>query len=110
MDNYNVLFGKKIKTIRKAKGLTQEKLAELVNRSKNHISKIEQGLANPPLSLIIDIAIALNVTPYSLFEFDIEHSGREKPVDIKNEFEKITDKKHLNILFNIHKILLKETL
>ncbi len=41
-------IGRKIKTLRLEKGLTQEKLAECVNISREHISCIERGknLAN----------------------------------------------------------------
>ena len=36
-------IGKKIKTLRLAKGLSQEKLAEYINESREHISYIERG-------------------------------------------------------------------
>ena len=41
-------IGKKIKSLRLEKGLSQEKLAEFVNMSREHISCIERGknLAN----------------------------------------------------------------
>jgi transcriptional regulator with XRE-family HTH domain len=60
-------MGERIKQLRKSKRITQEELAVRVNRSKNHISKIETGVANPPVSLIFDIAVALDVTPDVLF-------------------------------------------
>lgn len=36
-------IGKKIKTLRLAKGLSQKKLAEYINESREHISCIERG-------------------------------------------------------------------
>lgn len=36
-------IGKKLKTLRLDRGLSQEKLAELVNMSREHISCIERG-------------------------------------------------------------------
>jgi len=36
-------IGKKLKTLRLEKGLSQEKLAEYVNMSREHISCIERG-------------------------------------------------------------------
>lgn len=36
-------IGKKFKTLRLAKGLSQEKLAEYINMSREHISCIERG-------------------------------------------------------------------
>ncbi|MCM1265656.1 MAG: helix-turn-helix domain-containing protein [Candidatus Gastranaerophilales bacterium] len=108
MNNYRLLLGEKIKRLRKEKFLTQERFAELVNRSKNHISKIEQGLANPPLSLLLDIANILQVHPCELFNFD-DYLLTLTKINIKNEFDSIKDKKHLEILYKIHKVLLSES-
>ena len=75
MNKYSELLGHRIKYLRKEKNITQERLAEIINRSKNHISKIELGLTNPPISLVFDIAQALNVHPHELFIFsDVEYS------------------------------------
>lgn len=40
-------LGKKIKELRKSKGFTQEKLAELANIDAKHLSKIENGVHTP---------------------------------------------------------------
>ena len=40
MDKIKHLLGENIKHIRKKQNITQENLAELVDRSKKHISKI----------------------------------------------------------------------
>ncbi len=40
-------LGKKIKELRKSKGLTQEKLVELANIDNKHLSKIENGIHLP---------------------------------------------------------------
>ena len=55
---------------RKRKGLTQENLAELVNVSRTHISKIEARYVHTSLSLekLFDIADALDVPPAKLLE------------------------------------------
>ena len=108
MNDYSVLLGEKIKLLRKNLNITQEFLAEKVDRSKNHISKIEQGAANPPLSLIIDIAAALNVEPQELFDFDGLVLYKNKT--IQSEFKKvieISNERHLKLLFKIHKDLLE---
>lgn len=104
MNKYNILLGQKIKILRKRCGYTQEKFAELVNRSKNHISKIELGTANPPVSLIFDIANVLGIEPHELFLF---HKSLEchKNIDFKKELNRIENKKHLKQLFQIYKIL-----
>lgn len=105
MGKYNLLLGEKIKFLRKKRNLTQESLAEMVCRSKNHISKIEQGNANPPVSLIFEIADVLNVKPYELFVFNKYSNAGLKNIDIKKEICSITDKNLLNILYKIMEVL-----
>ena len=53
MDKLN--FGKKIQELRKAKGLTQAKLAELVDMHEKHISRIESGKYLPNSDNLIKI-------------------------------------------------------
>jgi transcriptional regulator with XRE-family HTH domain len=108
MNRYNELLGQKIQILRKQQNVTQEALAELVNRSKNHISKIEHGTTNPPLSLIFDIAIALGVHPQKLFDFAIQPLTLEKDVDIKSKISNITDKKQLKLIFDIYRLISNE--
>ena len=106
MNNEKLLLGERIKQLRKQKHFTQEKLSELVNRTKNHISKIEQGTANPPLDLIISIAQALDVTLKELFNF--EYDTPIKNINVKEELKSIINKtteKHLKTLLKIHKSL-----
>lgn len=57
-----VKLGLKIKTIRKEQGLTQEKLAELVQCNVTHISNVENNYSTPSLNLLFCIANALNTT------------------------------------------------
>ena len=40
-------FGKKLQLIRKSRGMTQEKLAELAGVHEKHISKLELGTYKP---------------------------------------------------------------
>lgn len=62
-----VSFGKRLATIRKKKGITQEKLAELVEVHRTYIGFIEQGKRNPSISNIHKIAVALKVPIKDLF-------------------------------------------
>ena len=67
--NYQKKLGKNIRDIRKYKGLSQEKLAELVNKTRNYIGMVERAEINVPVSVIFDISKALNIHPKELFEF-----------------------------------------
>lgn len=59
--NYS-LIGNRIKAARKAKGLSQSELSELINRSVGYMSYIETGSKKPSLETLIQIANALDVT------------------------------------------------
>lgn len=63
-------IGLNILYYRKLNGLTQEGLAELSNYSRNHIQQIETGRAVPSVALLLDVAEALRIPVYKLFEFD----------------------------------------
>ena len=60
-------FGDKVKAIRKAKGLSQEKLSFVSGLHRTYIGMIERGERNITLINIEKIAKALNVIVCELF-------------------------------------------
>jgi len=64
------LLGLKIAYYRKLNGLSQEKLAELVNISRTHMSRIETAECAVSLDNIFAISKALDVEVYKLFMTD----------------------------------------
>lgn len=58
--NYS-LIGNRIKAARKAKGLSQSELSELIDKSVGYMSYIETGSKKPSLETLIQIANALDV-------------------------------------------------
>lgn len=62
--------GKKIKTLREDKGLTQQGLADLCNFEKSNISRIEAGRTNLTLKSLLLISEALNIPIKQLVDFD----------------------------------------
>ena len=60
------IIGSKIKEIRKRRKLTQEQLAELIEKTQHHISYIENGKRQLSLDTFVEIANALNATTYEL--------------------------------------------
>ena len=73
MVNMNIDYkaiGQRIRAKRKAKNLTQEKLAELTGYSTNHISKLESSRTKLSFDLLVAIAIALQIEMKELFNFD----------------------------------------
>ena len=64
-----ILIGRRIKEIRKSKGLSQEKLAEKAETSPNYLSRMERGTDNPTLDMLIKLANALEVEMWEMFNF-----------------------------------------
>jgi XRE family transcriptional regulator of biofilm formation len=65
------MIGTNIEKIRKRKGYTLTKLAELAKISKSYLSNIERNLnKNPSLQIVIRIATVLNTDLLTLLESD----------------------------------------
>lgn len=62
-------LGLNIAYYRKEKGLSQSKLAELVNISRTHMSRIETADCAVSLDVVFDICDALDLKPSKLFDF-----------------------------------------
>ncbi|MDU7336800.1 MAG: helix-turn-helix transcriptional regulator [Clostridium sp.] len=67
-------IGKRIRKTRTAKGITQEKLAELICTGTTHVSHIETGNTIPSLKTFIAIVNALEVSPDELLCGNIDQS------------------------------------
>jgi len=66
-DKYKYL-GLNIAYYRKKKGLSQSQLAELVNISRTHMSRIETADCAVSLDVVFDICDALCIKPAKLFD------------------------------------------
>ena len=64
-----ILLGKNIAKYRKEKYLSQEKLAEMVNLSREYITRVENGQKNISLKKLFAIADALEVGFNQLADF-----------------------------------------
>jgi len=60
-------FGLRVRALRKAKGLTQEKLGRMARTDYKHIGAIERGVKAASFEVIERLAKALGVEPYKLF-------------------------------------------
>ncbi len=61
-------FGKRLKSLRTDRDLTQLQLAEILDMSPNFIGMIERGERNTTVENVFNIARALGVKPSNLFE------------------------------------------
>jgi transcriptional regulator with XRE-family HTH domain len=62
-------FGKKLRTIRKQKDLTQEQFAEVLDISVDFLSLIERGLNAPSFESIESFSIILGMPVRDFFDF-----------------------------------------
>ena len=60
-------FGKRVRALREAKDWSQEDLADASRLHRTYISGIERGTRNPTLTVIWQLADALEVSPSELF-------------------------------------------
>lgn len=76
-------IGNKIKELRKQRGITQEQLATSIGISFQAVSKWENNIALPDISLAPKLASYFGVTMDELFDFNLK--------EIEADVEKITD-------------------
>lgn len=67
MSEFVKLVGQKIRLVRKAQGITQERLSELSGLSEKYLSDIERGARNISLESLEKIMQALKIKPHDLF-------------------------------------------
>lgn len=72
MPNLRILFGKKLRKIRRYNDLTQERLAEMLGVSVEFVSNMERGVNAPSFETIEKIARAFDLTVSELFNFEEE--------------------------------------
>lgn len=78
------LLGARIKTLREAKNLTQEELAEKAGiESPSYVSKMERGLSAPSYEMLGFLADALGVELRDFFDIKLKKAGKVpvKPFD-----------------------------
>ena len=59
-------FGQRVRELRKARGWTQEQLAEAADLHENYISRLETGEQEPGLFTILRLCRAFETTPDGL--------------------------------------------
>ena len=69
-----VAIGRRVRNVRKRKGITQSDLAEMVDKSTAHISYIETGAKTMSLETFVAIANALNVSADELLSDVLENT------------------------------------
>ena len=94
-----IKIGKKLQSIRKMNGFTQEKLAESVGISANTVSYIERGKNSISFSKLPALCNALSIEPYQLF---ITPNKKENnKLNAINKLLEAANEKQINIIYNL---------
>ncbi|HEX4610513.1 MAG TPA: helix-turn-helix transcriptional regulator [Urbifossiella sp.] len=70
-DDAKVLFGRRVRQLRKQKGISQEAFAHQIQIDRSYFGSIERGARNVSLENICLIAAGLGVEPADLLRFDL---------------------------------------
>jgi transcriptional regulator with XRE-family HTH domain len=66
------LFGRRLRAVRKAARITQERIAEQAQINPKYLGELERGEKKPSFDALVALAKALRVTPATFFLFDRE--------------------------------------
>lgn len=67
IDEKNVLLGKRIKYLRKTKKISQLNMSIKLGITREHLSKIERGVAYPSVKLLFSMINLLNLNYKDIF-------------------------------------------
>ena len=80
-------LGEKLQTLRRSRGLSQEQLAEILEVSRQAVSKWENGMSVPDSEQLIKIAVILETTVSELLGTQVENE--EEPNRLAKELSRI---------------------
>ena len=93
------ILGKQLKQIRISRGMSQEKLSELVYLSPRQMSIIETGNSYPSLDTFVRIAEVLEFDINEFFNIRIKEKDELRTCIV--ELINATDRKHLGLIKDI---------
>lgn len=97
--NLKTAFGERLKEIRKAKGFTQERLAEVLDISQRQLTRIETGYNFPSVETLERISLYLETDLKDLFDFmwDKEYAVLSTGTNDRPVFEVSVNEDVINI-------------
>jgi len=96
-DELLLLVGNRIKFYRELKGLSQLELANLARMDQSFFSKLEKGQNNSSIEKLLQIATALDVDLFQLFQFDESYEHIDSTKEINKILECLPEKHQLQI-------------
>jgi len=97
------LLGKRIKELRNKKGLTQERLAEMVDIGERNLSKIECGTYFIKAETLSKILSALDIEARELFDYEHHKTKEALKKELINGID--NDTLDVELLYKIYKSL-----
>lgn len=91
------LLGLRIKELRKAKGFTQEELAEKLNIETRQLSKLETGKHYPSFETVVALLKTFDMTFEELTTFDHLDTVENIKQKLQNEIDSLDENKTLII-------------
>lgn len=85
-------IGKNLRSIRISRGITQEVMAEKLNKSINFVSLLEKGASGASLKTLVDICNILQVDSNSIFKGLLTYNVEEKDRYIIDNISSFSDK------------------
>ena len=79
MDDAKALFGKRLRFLRKERGLTLEDLGQAASIGYKHVADVERGEKAPSFEAVEKLAKALGVPVYKMF---LPADGSDEPLTV----------------------------
>lgn len=98
-----VQIGARIRKVREDRGLTQEKLAELIPVTPQYLSDLERGVVGISISNLLRFCDVLSVSSDSLL---MESSGHEPAFSLPESIEDLSPR-HQEILCSVIRIFIE---
>ena len=101
------LFGKRVRALRKNKGLSQEELAEKTDISSKYLSRVEMGQHFPSIDTLDKLANALKVDLKDFFEFAHEARSSRELREVLSGMLKEAGEEKLRLLVKIVRAVIR---
>jgi transcriptional regulator with XRE-family HTH domain len=106
VSDIKLVIGSGIRSIRKAKEISQESLAHKAGFSPSYMGEVERGLRNISIETLDKISDALGVSPFDIIRFSTikkygKHSDKSMALEKHLALMTLKDKKEIEL---IHKV------
>ena len=102
-------IGKYIRKYREDAGITQEKLAEMLDMSTNHLGAIERDVKSPTLNNFVKLLNIIGAEPNEVLQEVVPVPRKEHLSRLEEKIENLTPKQQEKV-FHILEVVIEEIL